>query len=116
MLETSADAAIVVGGYNSSNTTHLVELCEARLPTYFINSEEKILSRHEVLRYDFHQRQEILTRDFLSTGRKPMRILLTSGASCPDALVEGVIRKLASFYGKEEMIESIIEAYNPTAL
>lgn len=116
LLETSADAAIVVGGYNSSNTTHLVELCEARLPTYFINSEEKILSRHEVLRYDFHQRQEILTRDFLSTGRKPMRILLTSGASCPDALVEGVIRKLASFYGKEEMIESIIEAYNPTAL
>lgn len=116
LLETSADVAIVVGGYNSSNTTHLVELCEARLPTYFINSEEKILSRHEVLRYDFHQRQEILTRDFLSTGRKPLRILLTSGASCPDALVEGVIRKLASFYGKEEMIESIIETYNPTAL
>lgn len=112
LLETAADVAIVVGGYNSSNTTHLVELCESRLPTYFINSEEKILSRHEVLRYDFHQRQEILTRDFLATRRKPLRILLTSGASCPDALVEGVIRKLASFYDKEDMIESIIETYN----
>lgn len=112
LLETPADVAIVVGGYNSSNTTHLVELCESRLPTCFINSEEKILSRQEVLRYDFHGRQEILTRDFLSTGRKPLRILLTSGASCPDALVEGVIRKLASFYGKEDMIESIIETYN----
>ncbi|HKB43396.1 MAG TPA: 4-hydroxy-3-methylbut-2-enyl diphosphate reductase, partial [Chitinophagaceae bacterium] len=37
MLETKADLAIVVGGYNSSNTSHLVELCEERLPTYFIN-------------------------------------------------------------------------------
>ena len=40
------------------------------------------------------------------------RILLTSGASCPDALVEGVIRKLASFYRREHMIESIIAAYD----
>jgi 4-hydroxy-3-methylbut-2-enyl diphosphate reductase len=112
LLETDADVAIVVGGYNSSNTTHLVELCESRLPTCFINSEEKILSRQEVLRYDFHLRQEVLTRGFLATGHKPLRILLTSGASCPDALVEGVIRKLASFYEKEGMIESIIEDYN----
>ena len=44
MLETKADLAIVVGGYNSSNTSHLVELCEEKLPTYFISSEEKILS------------------------------------------------------------------------
>jgi len=112
LLETPADVAIVVGGYNSSNTTHLVELCEARLPTCFINSEEKILSRDEVLRYDFHQRQEILTRGFLGAHKMPLRILLTSGASCPDALVEGVIRKLTSFYQKEDMIPTIIESYN----
>ena len=110
LLETPADVAIVVGGYNSSNTTHLVELCEQHLPTYFINSEEKILSRDEVLHYDFHQRQERLTRKFLPTHR-PVRILLTSGASCPDALVEGVIRKLAGFYRKEYLIEKIIERY-----
>jgi 4-hydroxy-3-methylbut-2-enyl diphosphate reductase len=110
LLETPADVAIVVGGYNSSNTTHLVELCEQRLPTFFINSEEKILSVEEVLHYDFHQRQERLTRNFLP-WKRPVRILLTSGASCPDALVEGVIRKLAAFYRKEYLIDKIIARY-----
>lgn len=110
LLDTPADVAIVVGGYNSSNTTHLVELCEQKLPTYFINSEEKILSVDEILHYDFHQRQERLTKSFLPWTR-PVRILLTSGASCPDALVEGVIRKLAGFYRKEYLIEKIIERY-----
>lgn len=101
MLQTQADLAIVVGGYNSSNTTHLVELCEEKLPTYFINSEEKLLSRNEVLHYNYHSKQEVLTSDYL-TGQSPLRVLITSGASCPDAIVEGVIRKLAGFFGVEE--------------
>ena len=65
MLETDADLAIVVGGYNSSNTSHLVELCEEKLPTYFINSEEKILSSKEILHYNFHTKEEILTSNYL---------------------------------------------------
>jgi 4-hydroxy-3-methylbut-2-en-1-yl diphosphate reductase len=97
MLKTDADLAIVVGGYNSSNTSHLVELCEEKLPTYFISSEEEILSNQAILHYDLHSKQEKLTEDFLPK-KYPTRILLTSGASCPDALVEGVIRKLESFY------------------
>jgi 4-hydroxy-3-methylbut-2-enyl diphosphate reductase len=97
MLEENADCAIVVGGYNSSNTSHLVELCEEKLPTYFINSEEKILSSTEILHYNVHIKQEMLTTNFLP-NKKPAKILLTSGASCPDALVEGVISRLVSFY------------------
>ena len=97
MLQTDADLAIVVGGYNSSNTSHLVELCEEKLPTYFISSEEKILSADQILHYNFHTKEELLTSDFLP-GKKPVRILITSGASCPDALVEGVIRKLSGFF------------------
>ena len=62
MLETNADLAIVVGGYNSSNTSHLVELCEEKLPTYFISSEEKILSAKDILHYNFHTKEEILTQ------------------------------------------------------
>ncbi|HEV8506509.1 MAG TPA: 4-hydroxy-3-methylbut-2-enyl diphosphate reductase [Chitinophagaceae bacterium] len=107
MFETPADLAIVVGGYNSSNTSHLVELCEERLPTYFISSEEKILSPKEILHYNFHTKEEILTSDYLPATR-PVKILLTSGASCPDALVEGVIRKLAVFYQTEKNIEQLI--------
>lgn len=98
MLQTPADLAIVVGGYNSSNTSHLVELCEEKLPTYYISSSDKILSPTEILHYNFHTKQELLTTDFLP-DTIPVRILITSGASCPDAVVEGVIRKLAEGYG-----------------
>jgi 4-hydroxy-3-methylbut-2-enyl diphosphate reductase len=97
MLETPADLAIVVGGYNSSNTSHLVELCEEKLPTYFINSEDKIISGKEILHYNFHTKQELLTKDYLP-AIKPVKILITSGASCPDAIVEAVINKLSEFY------------------
>jgi len=111
MLKTSADVAIVVGGYNSSNTSHLVELCEEKLPTYFINSEEKILSSREILHYDFHKKQEILTSDFLQFN-SPVKILISSGASCPDALVEGVIRKLIGYFPVDVSIEKMIEKFS----
>jgi len=97
MLQTDADLAIVVGGYNSSNTSHLVELCEEKLPTYFINNEEKIFSSKEILHYNFHTKEELLTKDFVPK-KETVKILITSGASCPDALVEGVINKLTSFF------------------
>jgi len=97
MLEINADLAIVAGGYNSSNTSHLVELCEEKLPTYFINDEEKILSDREILHYDLHTRQEKLSTGYLAR-KNPIKLLLTSGASCPDAIVEGIISKLVAFY------------------
>jgi 4-hydroxy-3-methylbut-2-enyl diphosphate reductase len=111
MLEAPADLAIVVGGYNSSNTSHLVELCEEKLPTYFIASEEKILSPQEIFHYNFHTKQELHTAGWLPSGNKPVRILISSGASCPDALVEGVIRKIAAFYGAVGKIDELAAAF-----
>ena len=110
MLQTGADLAIVVGGYNSSNTSHLVELCEEKLPTYFINSEEKILSAIEILHYNFHTKEELLTSKFLP-NKKPIKILITSGASCPDALVEGVINKLIEVLDLKTSTERLIEQF-----
>jgi 4-hydroxy-3-methylbut-2-enyl diphosphate reductase len=97
MLDTPADLAIVIGGYNSSNTSHLVELCEEKLPTFFINGEDKLLSKDTILHYDFHNGQQCTTNVYLP-AKEPVSILITSGASCPDAVVEGVIKKLAGFY------------------
>lgn len=111
MLQTPADLAIVVGGYNSSNTSHLVELCEEQLPTYFINSEEKLLSDKEILHYNFHTKEEILTRDYLPS-REPVKILITSGASCPDALVEGVLRKLVSMHHSEDAMNEYLSYFS----
>ena len=111
MLETAADLAIIVGGYNSSNTTHLVELCEEKLPTYFINSEDKILSSTEIMHFNFHDKKEYVTKDFLPTGR-PAKILISSGASCPDSLVEAVIQKIASIYSAEEQLLNQIDLFD----
>jgi 4-hydroxy-3-methylbut-2-enyl diphosphate reductase len=97
MLETPADLAIVVGGYNSSNTSHLVELCEKMLPTFFINDESKILSKDTILHFDLHEGKEIPAEHWLP--ERPVKILVTSGASCPDAIVEAVLERIASVVG-----------------
>jgi 4-hydroxy-3-methylbut-2-enyl diphosphate reductase len=107
LLDVDADLAIVAGGYNSSNTTHLVELCEQKLPVYFINSAEKIISANEILHYDYHQKKELLTSGYLPS-KKPVKILMTSGASCPDAVVEEIIRKVASFFGSEGSLDKYL--------
>lgn len=103
LLETDADFAIVVGGYNSSNTSHLVELCEEQLPTYFIDGPERISDSGDITHFNLHTHAEKFTADFLPPQR-PLRILMTSGASCPDAVVEAVIERLASLTGNTEQL------------
>ena len=110
MLNIPADLAIVVGGYNSSNTSHLVELCEEKLPTYFINSDEKMLSEKTIIHYNFHNCSEIDTQNYLPS-KKPVNILITSGASCPDAVVEGVIKKLAGFFPASKTFDDLISEF-----
>lgn len=110
MLETAADLAIVVGGYNSSNTSHLVELCEEKLPTYFINTADKIISGSQIQHFNFHTKQELTTNNFLP-AKSPVKILITSGASCPDAIVEDVMEKLLEVSGSGKGIEDFLGKY-----
>lgn len=109
LLEVKADLAIVVGGYNSSNTSHLVEMCEKKLPTYFISSEEKILSKDQISHFNIHNKTESLSENFIPS-KYPVDILLTSGASCPDAVVESVFRKIHSFFPDAKDIDLIIDS------
>lgn len=111
LLDTKADLAIVIGGYNSSNTSHLVDLCEEKLATYFIHSEEEIISSKEIRHYNLHKKHEVTTLSYLPQ-KKPVKILITSGASCPDALVEGVIKKLAGFYKSSKTLDEVIREFN----
>ncbi|MEO6404326.1 MAG: 4-hydroxy-3-methylbut-2-enyl diphosphate reductase [Ferruginibacter sp.] len=110
LLQTEADFAIVVGGYNSSNTSHLVDLCKEKLPTYFINDESKIISGKEILHYDLHKKEEILTQGFIP-NKEPIRILITSGASCPDSIVEKVILKLGKIFDAESTLKEINSSF-----
>ena len=103
LLEQDADFAIVVGGYNSSNTSHLVELCEEKLTTYFINGADKITADNTIYHYNLHTHEELETTNFLPE-KKPVKILISSGASCPDAMVEAVIQKIAAMKNASEAL------------
>jgi 4-hydroxy-3-methylbut-2-enyl diphosphate reductase len=106
LLQQDADLAVVVGGYNSSNTSHLVELCEKKLPTFFINSAEKIISENSVAHFDLHTHSENTSSSFLP-GKDEIRILISSGASCPDAVVEAVIERIAELTGTSAVLENL---------
>ena len=102
LLKSDVDIAIVVGGYNSSNTNHLVELCSEKTKTFFINSAEKIFTNNSILHFDINTKQEITTKNFLP--KKKCKLILTSGASCPDMLLEDIMLKLSKL--KKESLES----------
>lgn len=97
LLNTDADLAIVVGGYNSSNTSHLAELLEEKFPTYFISSEKEIESKDLIHHFNYSAQQRLNTVGFLPVKDK-VKIILTSGASCPDVIVERVLQKLLGFF------------------
>lgn len=103
MLDTDADLAIVIGGYNSSNTSHLVELCELKLPTFFIKDEHCLISDTLIKHFDLHTHTEVETNNYLP-NKQPLRVMITSGASCPDALVERVMERLAELTGNSEAL------------
>jgi 4-hydroxy-3-methylbut-2-en-1-yl diphosphate reductase len=104
LLKEEADLAIVAGGYNSSNTSHLVELCEHKLPTYFISSADKILTDNLISHWDMHEKVEKITKDFIP-NKEQVTIMLTCGASCPDAVVESILLRLHSFFPDADGIE-----------
>ena len=97
LIEDRGDLALVVGGYNSSNTSHLVELCEAKMPTYFVRDAGEIESPRSIHHWDIHAKSVCETTGWLpmsSPGDSPVDIILTAGASCPDALLDEVLCKL----------------------
>jgi 4-hydroxy-3-methylbut-2-en-1-yl diphosphate reductase len=94
LLENEVDLAIVVGGYNSSNTTHLVELLERKFTTFFISSSDSIHSKNKISSYDIHQKKVVEHLNFIPQDKTKIRIALTSGASCPDSVVDKVIQRV----------------------
>jgi len=98
LLQQPMDLLIVVGGYNSSNTSHLAEMGEKVLPTYFIKNAAKMASARKIRHWNQHISQEVETPDWLPLGR-PITVGITAGASCPNNLIEDTIRKLVELRG-----------------
>ena len=107
LLNHQADVAFVVGGYNSSNTSHIVELCEEKYPTYFIQSDKEIQSNDVIQHFDWHHQVLKTTHHFLPSSN-PCKIILTSGASCPDTLLDRVMQKVLDFYPESKSLETVL--------
>ncbi|GAB5417928.1 MAG: 4-hydroxy-3-methylbut-2-enyl diphosphate reductase [Crocinitomicaceae bacterium] len=106
LLDENADLAIVVGGYNSSNTSHLVELLEDKFPTYFIKDNDEILDQDTIRSFDIHQKNISAITPFIPS-KEHVRIIITSGASCPDATVDSVIQKILNLMGSTKTIDDV---------
>ena len=98
LLKLPMDLMIVVGGYNSSNTSHLAEIGENCLPTYFIRNASRLESREKVTHYNLHLRREVTTDNWFPE-KEQVVIGLTAGASCPNHLIEETILRLFELRG-----------------
>lgn len=107
LLKEEVDFAIVVGGYNSSNTSHIVELLEEKFNTFFISDKSKIISREQIQHFNTISKDETITENFIPK-KDFVKIIITSGASCPDSVVEDVMLKLLSYFNITSKIESVV--------
>lgn len=111
LAETDADIALVVGGYNSSNTTHLVEILEHKFPTYHVRDASEMKSGSEIQHFNQWQKEILTTKDWLPDSKRPLKVALTSGASCPDVLVDEVLLKVLSYFESAKEIDEVLAPF-----
>ena len=102
LLAEPLDLLLVVGGYNSSNTTHLVEIGKQSCPTYFIRNADCLGSAESLRHYDLASRSETTSADWLPTAG-PLTVGITAGASCPNNLIEETIRRVLALRGEQTL-------------
>jgi len=111
LADAKPDLAIVVGGYNSSNTMHLVEILEHHCPTYHVRDAGEFDSPEQIRHFDQWKKEILSTPNWLSVNQGKLRIALTSGASCPDVLVDEVLLKILSFYPGAKDLQSVLKPF-----
>jgi len=111
LLNIDADLALVIGGYNSSNTQHLVELCEQKFNTYFISSANEIENEQTIHHYNIHKKIKEKSSHFLPQ-KDVLNIIITSGASCPDSMLDSVINKINQFYNISKTQSEVLKELN----
>jgi len=115
LAETDADMALVVGGYNSSNTMHLVEILEEHFPTYHVRDANEIRSSAAISHYNQWKDRVLLSENWIPDHQSPLKIALTSGASCPDALVDEVLLKILDFFDDARSVEEVLAPFENLA-
>lgn len=110
LAEQDADIAFVVGGYNSSNTMHLVEILEHSFPTYHVRDASEFKSESEIHHFDQWKKEVLITKDWLPSDR-PLKVAITSGASCPDVLVDEVMLHVLSYFENIKEVDEVMAPY-----
>ena len=108
LLNRPMDLLLVVGGYNSSNTSHLAEMGEAKLPTYFIKDAEEMVSAAKLNHFLQDKHEMTVAENWLPT-EGDLTLGVTAGASCPNNLIEEVILRAYELRGEstESLLDSI---------
>lgn len=112
LIEEGGDLALIVGGFNSSNTSHLVEICENVLPNYFIEDASNLISIDAIRHLDLNQKLVIESQQWFPKQKSEVCVLVSAGASCPDSLVEAVVRRISELAGTEAALESFVGEMN----
>jgi 4-hydroxy-3-methylbut-2-enyl diphosphate reductase len=102
LLKQPLDVLLVVGGYNSSNTTHLVEIGEQQLPTFFIRTADCLKSLEQIVHFDLHLKAEKESYSTKLAGEGPVTVGITAGASCPNNLIEDTVLRVFGLRGVDE--------------
>ena len=100
MLNRKMDVMLVVGGYNSSNTAHLVEISEEHLPAFFIRTADCLKNLEEIAHYDLKQKEEVVSNNGgILLSNEEIVVGITAGASCPSNLIQNTILRVFELRG-----------------
>ena len=114
LINLDIDVAFITGGYNSSNTSQLVKICETYFKTYFISSEKNLVSKDQIIHFDIKKRLEKVQKNYLPS-KKEINFLITGGASCPDSVLERLLEKICQYYkqpiNKKKIINEFLLKY-----
>lgn len=108
VLNKEADLALVIGGYNSSNTSQLATILSQKMPVYFIKDASEILSEKHINHFVYAD-QKLYTQENWLPAKEKVNIVVTSGASCPDTIVEEVLRTVLNLFPGVQNIENVLQ-------
>ncbi len=105
LLERPLDAMFIIGGYNSSNTTHLAHIAAKKVPTFFVSTADCLLRPQRIRCFDLEQKKEVVRPlpPWFKHPERELQIGVTAGASCPANVIEAVICRIAELCGCGEI-------------
>jgi len=108
LMQAPPDVMIIIGGYNSSNTTHLAEISQQKCPSYHIDDAACMLSRAQIRHFSMAAKREVIHEHWWPS-KTPLTIGVTAGASTPNNKIGDTVLRLFELAG-ENIADLVAEA------